>query len=248
MANKKKLVISTGKDEALAGVMYYFLRPSNAKAISVANISNEVNFGIIDASNGKLLQSVEQMLSNVMLPALSGLEDWGSLKSRNNPQVQYYVETLDQFVSSINGLKSNMSNQIKLEVSDYDAQLNAITTLSDYQNMAQNGEFLQKCEELLNAWIKQIAKVLTESEQIRREADDTGPYSELAYWKQRMAKFNNLLEQIKSQRVKAVVGVLQASKSKSLSKWKDMVTFININLTVLKTKIDLRLFSLFLIS
>ena len=37
-----------------------------------------------------------------------------------------------------------------------------------------------------------------------------------------MAKFNNLLEQIKSQRVKAVVGVLQAAKSKSLIKWKEM--------------------------
>jgi hypothetical protein len=49
--------------------------------------------------------------------------------------------------------------------------------------------------------------------------------AELAYWKQRMAKFNNLLEQIKSQRVKAVVGVLQAAKSKSLAKWKEMACF-----------------------
>ena len=38
-----------------------------------------------------------------------------------------------------------------------------------------------------------------------------------------MANFNNLLEQIKSQRLKAVVGVLQAAKSKSLEKWKEMV-------------------------
>ncbi len=47
--------------------------------------------------------------------------------------------------------------------------------------------------------------------------------AELAYWKQRMAHFNNLLEQIKSQRLKAVIGVLQAAKSKSLEKWKEMV-------------------------
>jgi hypothetical protein len=38
-----------------------------------------------------------------------------------------------------------------------------------------------------------------------------------------MAKFNNLLEQIKSQRVKAVVGILRAGKSKSLNTWKEMV-------------------------
>ena len=43
-----------------------------------------------------------------------------------------------------------------------------------------------------------------------------------------MAKFNNLLEQIKSQRVKAVVGVLQAAKSKSLAKWKEMVSYYHL--------------------
>lgn len=160
----------------MAGVVYYFLRATNSKAISVANISNEVNFGVIDATNGKLLDAVEKMLASVLLPALSNLEDWGSLKSRNNPQVQYFVETLDNFVSNINGLKSNMSNQVKLVNSDHDATLSTLTTLSDYQNMSMNGEFLNNCEELLATWCKQIAKVLTESEQIRREADDTGPY------------------------------------------------------------------------
>lgn len=220
--SKKKLMISNGEEEQLEGHAYYFLK-SNTKAITASNIANEVNFGVLDATNGKLLDAVEKMLANVILPALSGLEDWGSLKSRNNPQVQYYVETLDHFIGSINGLKSNMSDQIKLIPSDYDNQLTELTTLSDYQNMSMNGEFLDKCEELLGAWCQQIAKVLTESEQIRREADDTGPYSELHYWKQRMAKFNNLLEQIKSQRVKSLVGILQAAKSKSLNRWKEMV-------------------------
>ena len=42
-------------------------------------------------------------------------------------------------------------------------------------------------------WIKQIDQVLTESEQIRREADDIGPGAELNYWKTRMAKFNTLV-------------------------------------------------------
>jgi len=111
---------------------------------------------------------------------------------------------------------------VKLVPSNHGQQLSKLTTLSEYQNMAMNGEFLGHCEELLGSWCQQIVKVLTESEQIRREADDTGPYSELAYWKQRMAKFNNLLEQIKSQRVRACVGVLQAAKSKSLNKWKEM--------------------------
>jgi len=38
-----------------------------------------------------------------------------------------------------------------------------------------------------------------------------------------MATFNNLLEQIKSSRCRAVVGVLQIVKSKSIIRWKDLV-------------------------
>ena len=59
-------------------------------------------------------------------------------------------------------------------------------------------------------------KVLAESEQMRKEADDVGPKAELEHWKKRMAKFNSLLDQIKGADCKAVVGVLHAAKSKLL--------------------------------
>ena len=62
--------------------------------------------------------------------------------------------------------------------------------LCPLQAMANNSEHLEHVEELLAAWSKQIEQVLTESEQIRREADDIGPSAELNYWKSRMAKFN----------------------------------------------------------
>lgn len=72
-------------------------------------------------------------------------------------------------------------------------------------------------------WLKQIVQVLTESEQMRKEADDIGPAAELDHWKKRMSKFNSLLDQIKSPRCKAVVGVLLAAKSKVLKQWKELV-------------------------
>ena len=122
-------------------------------------MQNEVNFGVIDASNGRLLDGVEKLLSSVMVPALSTLDDWGSLKTRNNPQVQFFVETLDQFVTSINGAKNNMSNQLKLLPSDHDTMLSNLQTVSDFQNMTANTDFVIHCEDLLGKWCKQIAKV-----------------------------------------------------------------------------------------
>jgi len=54
----------------------------------------------------------------------------------------------------------------------------------------KNVELLEKMETLFNVWHSQIEQVLTEHEQIRREADNIGPDVELQYWKNRMDKFH----------------------------------------------------------
>ena len=56
--------------------------------------------------------------------------------------------------------------------------------------LAGNADLLEKLEQLMARWIRQIEQVLAESEQVRREADDVGPMAELSYWKSRLTKFN----------------------------------------------------------
>lgn len=60
--------------------------------------------------------------------------------------------------------------------------------------VANNAELLEKLEQLMARWIRQIEQVLAESEQVRREADDVGPIAELTYWKTRLAKFNTWVD------------------------------------------------------
>ncbi|NXA84676.1 DYH5 protein, partial [Thryothorus ludovicianus] len=83
-------------------------------------------------------------------------------------------------------------------------------------------EVTEKLEEVVMVWTKQIGQILVESEQIRREADDVGPSAELEYWKSRMSSFNSLLDEIKSSRVKKIISVLQAARSKTLKQWKEL--------------------------
>jgi dynein heavy chain, axonemal len=56
--------------------------------------------------------------------------------------------------------------------------------------LGNNTEFVRKVEELIAMWSRQIEQVITESEQIRREADDVGPGAELQYWVYRRNKFD----------------------------------------------------------
>lgn len=58
--------------------------------------------------------------------------------------------------------------------------------------------------------------MLLESEQMRREADDTGPYAEFEHWRQLNARFNSVLEQIRSHECRMAIQILHISKTKIL--------------------------------
>jgi len=62
--------------------------------------------------------------------------------------------------------------------------------LPSFCSSANNGELVERLEGVVSVWTNQISQVLTESEQMRKEADDVGPAAELEYWKRRMTTFN----------------------------------------------------------
>ena len=61
-----------------------------------------------------------------------------------------------------------------------------------------------------------LNQVLAESEQMRKEADDTGPLAELEHWRLLTARFNSIVDQIKNKKCKMVIHVLNVAKSKVL--------------------------------
>ncbi|XP_043921456.1 dynein axonemal heavy chain 5-like [Protopterus annectens] len=219
---QKKLFITTGAAEGLIGTCLFFLRTTE-KPITTANVSQEVNFGMIQCSGGNILQGLENLLTQVMLPALRSQEHWGSVKDGlKNTQIQDFLDSLDKFVNVLSAARQNMEDKVKLQSVDIGLNLENLQNPSDFLVAASNTETLEKAEMTLLIWSKQIEQVLVESEQMRKEADDIGPSAELEYWKKRMASFNSLLDEIKSPQVKRVVNILQVAKSRTLRHWKEL--------------------------
>ncbi|XP_072567808.1 dynein axonemal heavy chain 5 [Paramormyrops kingsleyae] len=219
---QKKLFITTGSAEGLAGTCLFFLRITD-KAITTSNVSQEVNFGMLDCSSGNILHSVETFLSLVMLPALKSQENWGTVKEGlRNAQVQDFLASLDRFVSSLLSARRNLEGKFQLHTTGNQYNLENLHEPSDYTAAASNTELVEMLEGVLLTWAQQIEQVLTQSEQMRKEADDIGPSAELEHWKSRTATFNSILDEIKSPPVKKVVGVLQVAKSKTLRRWKQL--------------------------
>jgi dynein heavy chain len=55
---------------------------------------------------------------------------------------------------------------------------------------------------------------------MRKEADDVGPRAELEHWKQQMAKFNGVLDQIKLPAHQNVITILVRAKSRLITEWR----------------------------
>ena len=55
---------------------------------------------------------------------------------------------------------------------------------------------------------------MAESDQMRKEADDTGPLAELEHWRQLNSRFSSILEQIKGHDCRMIINVLHIAKSK----------------------------------
>ncbi|TPX71761.1 hypothetical protein SpCBS45565_g00838 [Spizellomyces sp. 'palustris'] len=211
------LIVTNGNREVLTGTGCFFIR-STSKAITPANLYQEVSFGLITPN---LLPSLTTTVKHVVLPALKAQENWGVLTRQKDESVKGFMEVLEKFVTDLDVAMVNLCDSVQLHECTVD--LEAFKKPSEYANAAHTPEVVNALEALVAEWCKQIEQVLAESEQMRKEADDIGPNAELAHWKARMVKFNSITDQLKSTTCKKVIGILHAVKSRALLKtWKDL--------------------------
>ncbi|XP_029955923.1 dynein heavy chain 5, axonemal [Salarias fasciatus] len=219
---QRKLFLSTGTSEALVGKCFFFLRTTE-KAITTANVQQEVNFSVLDSGDGGVLSSLESLLADVMLPALRSQQTWGCVQEGAScPHVQSFLSSVDQFVSNLGSIRVSMERKFRLQHVELPDAIRQLSTPADYTAAANNSELVEHLEGVVTAWTSQIKTVLTESEQLRREADDVGPSAELEHWKRRMVTFNSLMEEVKRPQVKRTLGVLQVARSRILRAWREL--------------------------
>ncbi|XP_078400904.1 dynein axonemal heavy chain 5-like [Cetorhinus maximus] len=216
-----KLFLTDGKKAALTGICIAFLRGNASRAITYENIYREVSFSVLDAGRIGLLKSIEQLLSNAFIPVLKNMnQGWGVLnKPESMPVRQGFLNSLDGFVGALSAAQQNLSKEVRLE----QCVLEELRHLKGPSDLSiSSPEMLKQAEESLKIWTKQIEQVLTESEQVRKEADDIGPRAELEYWKHRLTRFNYLSQEIQRADVRTILGIITAAKSKLLKTWREL--------------------------
>ncbi|XP_062925084.1 dynein axonemal heavy chain 8-like [Mobula hypostoma] len=115
------------------------------------------------------------------------------------------------------GTKTSLENAVVLKSEKVD--LSQLRSFEQIRVAASNPEMVLQLENLLLKWHNQLELVLAQSNQVRKEAEGSGPLTELEYWKCTSAQFNSIIEELKGQHCKAVINVLNISQSKLIKMW-----------------------------
>jgi hypothetical protein len=86
--------------------------------------------------------------------------------------------------------------------------------------LAADSEALQHFDAVLADWCTQTDRLIQDSDNARREPDDAGPGTELSFWRDRMAKMNSVLEQLKGRGARLVLDTCIAANSPSVATWR----------------------------
>lgn len=212
----KKLYITDGTKEKFPGLGMFFLRITT-KPITTANIAQELYFGILEANEGGLLEALERLIADVFIPALKQQTNWGVLSNDANGHIlkENFLGKLGGFVSILSNARASIADAVELSLCSHPG-LAAISSPADILTAAGSADLVEAAETTTQQWCKEIQQILTQSEQMRKEADTLGPRAELEHWKKRMAKFDSLTFCVKSQQCRVIINVLVAAKSKVL--------------------------------
>ena len=74
-----------------------------------------------------------------------------------------------------------------------------------------NPAVLNHYAQLLETWCNDIVAYLGDSDRARWETNDSGPDTEVDYWRRRMQRLTSITDQLKTRACKNVIGVLSAA-------------------------------------
>ncbi|XP_009878765.1 PREDICTED: dynein heavy chain 8, axonemal [Charadrius vociferus] len=208
--------------DKFVGLCLFFIRCKNDSPINAKTMHEDIFFGVLDATEG-LLHGVRNMIEKIFLPAILATNNWGALSQtkQDTKDKQNFVETINRYLSFLEGAIISIEGTVQLEKIDY-ISFSKLQSFEKVTAAADNPDMVHQLEEVLMIWYRQIEQVLIESKQMRKEADDSGPLTELEHWKCMSAKFNFIIEQIKGPNCKAVINVLNVGHSKLLKMWQEL--------------------------
>jgi dynein heavy chain len=203
---KNRLKVHLGEVEYLPATAVYFMKTKKGAsgnehyAIDPSKINdNCLTFGVIREP----LESLEVVMRCVYKPLIQGMGDnlWGQASGEQKTEL---MQSIDMFTKGLQESIRSISGGLDLKRPD-----ERVEELGS--GAAKDPTLVVGSLNLLQNWCGRIEKYLDDSDRTRWETPDSGPDTELDYWRNRMQRLNSITEQLKGKSVKSVISVLSSA-------------------------------------
>ena len=200
--NVKKLKVFTAEVERPMKTCVYFSKNktgkdnSNFVRIDPSKVhDNALTFGVVRAP----LETMEAVMRCVYKPLLEKEEMvWGETSSEQKLE---FLGSVDGFIRGLQESIRSLSGGLELKRTDPQMEHLGPQSASDPYIVAQ-------CMNLLQDWCVNIERYLDDSDRSRWENADSGPDTELDFWKNRSQRLTSITEQLKGKEVKSIITLL----------------------------------------
>jgi dynein heavy chain len=174
------------------GEIYYAIDPTK---FTDGNLS----FGVMRAP----LESLEAMMRCVYKPMIQqlGNDAWGHASVEHKTEL---LSSIDNFTKGLQESIRSISGGLELRRPDERVEMLGSNAAADPSLVAHSLNLLQE-------WCIKIEKYLDDSDRSRWETPESGPDTELIYWRNRTQRLTSITEQLKGKAVKAVISVLSSA-------------------------------------
>ena len=187
---------------AMAKVVYFMKRPGKERDDKVALDPLKAQDGaLFFGTIGQPLQSLEAMLRTLYSPMLASDSKhvWGASSDEHKNEFMVGVEG---FVRNVQENIKSLGGGLELQQPNPDvADVDAVTAAAD-------PAIVTHYIELLEEWCASIEVYLGDTDRSRWESSDSGPATEVEYWRRRMQRLTSITDQLKTKRCKQVIVLL----------------------------------------
>ena len=196
----KRLRVYFDEVDQLPHTAVYFMKTKRGGqnlSIDATKVDDgSLSFGVVRGA----LESLDALIKNVYNPMFQemGTERWGEASSEQRNE---FLVSVDMFSKGLENSIRNLRGGIELSKPDERVEMFGAAAAGDQ-------ELVVKSLNLLNDWCKSIEEYLDDSDRSRWESADSGPDTELHFWKSRTQRLASITEQLKNRSVKSVVSLL----------------------------------------
>jgi dynein heavy chain len=208
--------LTTGDAEALTGKCAFFVRLTD-KAVNAGSVDTDLNFMTMSGGD-KIVPTLKGLTETLFQPAIQA-NMFGFAKQMADDDKNSLIKSNEMLVTKLDTALQNLATAINLPV--IEGKDLAENKPSALHVAASNPDLIVKYEEILLEWCSLTEGVLNDPEnQPTEDQDKVGPRTELEWWRARMGKLNSIIQQLRGEECRIILGVLTIAKVRTLKRWK----------------------------